>query len=363
VRSDTKKHGVALAASGMDEFQSAAGGGGSRDSFSGHERDHFFANLGGERFIDLGGIYGLDHPGDGRTIAILDYDHDGWMDFAVASSNEPSLQIYRNRIGEVARKQGHFIALRLEGGSRVAVPSHDLSPREGYGARIEVETASGVQALESRCGEGRSATQSRTLIVGLGEEDVARRVSVRWPSGRESVVEGVESGTLLTVYEVAEHSSNGSGSQRTPYERVDARVRASHGPALAIGAAADELRVLVTMSTGCAACLRAKPSLERLKTECGDAGVGFYGIPVDASDDAEALQAYIEQRHPPYEVLSGLSEEEVDAVRAIVRAELGYESTPSTIVTDRSGRVLDVRAGVPSLSVLKRCLALGGRDQ
>jgi thiol-disulfide isomerase/thioredoxin len=333
------------------------------DSFSGHERDHFFANLGGERFLDLGGIYGIDHPGDGRTIAMLDHDRDGWMDFAVASSNKPSLQLYRNKIGEVSGRAPRFVALKLEGGARGLEPAAGLSPREGYGARVEVVTEAGTQALETRCGEGRSATHSRTLIVGLGDAEQAQRVTVRWPSGRESTVEGVSSGTSLTIYEVAELSPDGSGESREPYRRVDRRGVEASVELLAVGAGDDELRVLVTMTTTCAACVRAKPSLERLKDECAASGVSFYGVPIDHDESTEALNEYIDKRRPPYEVLVDLDDARVDEIRAVVRRELGYESTPSIVVTNRRGEVLDVRAGVPSLSVLRKCLEREGGRQ
>ncbi|MCH2105170.1 MAG: ASPIC/UnbV domain-containing protein [Planctomycetes bacterium] len=345
-----------MASSGIDRVSNNSEQRGLGDSFSGHERDHFFVNLAGERFIDLGGIYGMDHPGDGRTIAMLDHDRDGWMDFAVASSNKPSLQLFRNKIGELSGSAPRFVALRLEGGARGLSPEEQLSPREGYGARVEVVTAQGTQALEARCGEGRSATHARTLIVGLGEAALAERVTVRWPSGRESVVEAVPSGTLLSVYELAEQSPDGSGEARAPYRAVE---RASAGGAdrsLVMGAEGDELRVLVTMTTTCAACLRAKPKLKKLKEACAADGVSFYGVPVDLDETAETLAHYVEQREPPYEVLVDLEDAAVDELRAVVRAELGYESTPCTVVTNGRGEVLDVRAGIPSLSVLRKCL-------
>ena len=319
-------------------------------------------NLEGERFIDLGGIYGLDHPGDGRTIAMLDYDHDGWTDFAVASSNKPSLQLFRNRIGALSEKEPRFVALRLEGGNRSSAAAAGLSPREGYGARIEVETSSGVQAVEARCGEGRSAVHSRTMILGLGESAVADQLRVRWPSGKVTETGPIQSGTLLTVYEVPSDSPDGSGTHSAVYEQVDRRDRKESPPLLAVGALGDELRVYVTMTTTCAACLRAKPKIERLKSACIDEGVGFYGVSVDTSETSAALKEYVDKRHPPYEVLSELSLDQVGAVKELVRSTLGYESTPSTIVTDGEGRVLDVRAGIPSLSVLKKCLDQRGRE-
>ena len=89
----------------------------------------------------------------------------------------------------------------------------------------------------------------------------------------------------------------------------------------------------------------------------------FYGVPIGKDESAEALRKYVEERHPPYEVLVDLDDARVDEIRAVVRRELGYESTPSIVVTNRRGEVLDVRAGVPSLSVLRKCLEREGGRQ
>ena len=120
--------------------------------------------------------------------------------------------------------------------------------------------------------------------------------------------------------------------------------------------------MLVTMTTTCAACLRAKPKLKKLKEACAAEGVSFYGVPVDHDDSPELLAQYIEQREPPYEVLVDLEGAVVDELRSVVRAELGYESTPCTVVTNGRGEVLDVRAGIPSLSVLRKCLVEEAMD-
>ena len=130
-----------------------------------------------------------------------------------------------------------------------------------------------------------------------------------------------------------------------------------------MGSDEDELRVLVTMTTTCAACLRAKPKLKKLKEACAGEGVSFYGVPVDQDDSVEALTDYVEQREPPYEVLVDLKDTTIDELRAVVRAELGYESTPCTVVTNGRGEVLDVRAGIPSLSVLRKCLGEEAMNQ
>ena len=87
-------------------------------SFSGHERNHVFLNQGRADYVEVSGVSGLDHPGDSRAFAILDYDRDGWQDLALVSANAPMFQLYRNQMGERAGAVGGMVAVRFEGGNR-----------------------------------------------------------------------------------------------------------------------------------------------------------------------------------------------------------------------------------------------------
>ena len=43
-------------------------------SFSSHERNCCFLNMGGERFATVSAVSGFDFPDDGRAIALVDWD-------------------------------------------------------------------------------------------------------------------------------------------------------------------------------------------------------------------------------------------------------------------------------------------------
>ena len=92
----------------------------------------------GEQFYDIGAISNLDHPGDSRAFAILDYDRDGWLDIAMVNANAPLLQLFRNQIGSQADAtgKGQALALRFVGGNNDAEPSASWSNRDGYGAMV-----------------------------------------------------------------------------------------------------------------------------------------------------------------------------------------------------------------------------------
>lgn len=143
-----------------------------RKSLSGHERNRLFLSRAGTQFTDLSLLSGADHKGDGRAMALLDYDRDGWIDMAVANTNKPSLTLFRNQLS-LARQ---VVAVSLTGGEKVN--------RDAIGARVTLRTGARTQVRELHAGEGNAAQNSKTLIFGLGDAAVADSVIVRWPDGQ-----------------------------------------------------------------------------------------------------------------------------------------------------------------------------------
>ena len=138
-----------------------------RNSFSGGERDNLFVSHDGRQYYDLAAVSGLDDGGDGRTSSLLDFDRDGWQDFVVASATEPTIQLYRNRIGEVAgRKGGSFVAVRVLGGNTAAAPAGDWSNRDGIGAIVRVSNAGRTLLREIRRGGLANAWSAAADAVG-----------------------------------------------------------------------------------------------------------------------------------------------------------------------------------------------------
>ena len=149
--------------------------------FSAHERNAFFINGGlGKSFHKLSGLSGTDSPLDSRGFALLDYDRDGDQDLALINANAPSFQLYRTE----TPTKGNFIAIRLEGGARSGKEGK-WSNRDAIGARVSLRTKKGrilMRALNA--GEGYGIQNSKTLIVGLGEEKVVSEIVVYWPGGK-----------------------------------------------------------------------------------------------------------------------------------------------------------------------------------
>ena len=181
-------------------------------SLSGYQRNRLFLNQDGRNFVDISALAAADSPADGRAWARLDYDRDGRIDLVLANANEPLCQLYRNRA-----PTGRMLALRFVGGNDRAEPSARWSARDGYGAEVEVAVAGKTLLREHRAGEGFSAQNSATMIIGLGEYERADAVRVRWPSGRIQTAENLAAGSLITVYERIGQSPANKAFVTTPY--------------------------------------------------------------------------------------------------------------------------------------------------
>ncbi|MDA0814244.1 MAG: ASPIC/UnbV domain-containing protein, partial [Verrucomicrobia bacterium] len=141
-------------------------------SFSGHERNSFFLNIGHGKFADLSGLSGFDFLDDARALSLGDWDFDGALDFWVYNRNSPRLRLMRNNTLSVHSDSAHWIALGLRG---------ITCNRDAIGARVEVTTASGSQMRTLRAGEGFLSQSSKWLHIGLGKDDAIQKVTVRWP--------------------------------------------------------------------------------------------------------------------------------------------------------------------------------------
>ena len=173
-------------------------------SFSGNERDSVYLSAEGKNFVSISGITGLDDPGDGRSFAILDFDRDGWPDLVVASVTAPTLQLYRNQMGDKSSsdvKQNKSIAVRLVGGNDKGAPTTEWSNRDAVGAIVMVDIEGRQLVREHRAGEGLAAQNSPTTLIGIGHNDAAKSIKVRWPSGKTTEVGKVAAGSVVTLYE------------------------------------------------------------------------------------------------------------------------------------------------------------------
>jgi hypothetical protein len=140
-------------------------------------------------FVDVSDASGANDPRQGRSVAVADFDGDGYLDMFVANYGEPPL-LYRN----LSRTLGNrWLRLRLEG---------TQSNRDAVGARVTVYAAGmRPQVREVQIGQGLGSCSETTLHFGLGRAKRAERIEIHWPSGQMQVVHGAESNQTLHIAE------------------------------------------------------------------------------------------------------------------------------------------------------------------
>jgi enediyne biosynthesis protein E4 len=145
-------------------------------------------NTGAGKFINVS-----EKAGDGplvkrsaRGAAFDDLDNDGDIDVVILNSRrEPT--ILRND-----SVPARWLGVQLAG----TTSNHD-----GIGARVKVVAGNLVLVDEVRSGRGYQSDYGRRLHFGLGAQTKVDRVEVRWPGGREEVIQNPPVNQHLTVKE------------------------------------------------------------------------------------------------------------------------------------------------------------------
>jgi peroxiredoxin len=341
--------------------------------WSGSERNHlFFGGVQGEVFSDYSGITGMDDPGDGRAFALLDYDRDGRQDVLLASPGEPRFRLLRNGLGQRVGADNGFIAVRLVGGNHTAEPSAEWSARDGYGTAVRVTLDDVVVFREHQPEGGVVGQHSNTMIIGIGDRAAAKRLELRWLSGKVQAIDNVPARKLVTVYENPAQSPTDDPFVVQDYVREIEPLRASLAsadfwktrflPSVSLTSTLDlqhegralksptGLTVVATMATWCAACVAEMPEFRGLREAFNDRDLTIVAVPVDPDDTAEMLEEWAARYQPPYKIAAGIDPEEIARVNAVTLAELRTEAVPATFLIDSQGRVLMARWGVPTIS-------------
>ncbi len=172
-------------------------------SFSGGERNRLFLQSGGN-FDEASLVSGIDFRNDGRGFVIFDYDHDGFVDLGIITSQSPRFRIAKNNFksdqrGDIAENGSAFIS--LVGGNTKAKSTEQWSPRNPFGARMIATIGDKKRMFQLSCGEGLASQNSGSVHVGLGDAPQIDKLEIIWPSGKRTTEENVKAGERRTFYE------------------------------------------------------------------------------------------------------------------------------------------------------------------
>ncbi len=163
-----------------------------------------FRNLGTLRFENVAQNWGLAEVGISFGAALGDLDGDGDQDLIV-NNFDGAPSVYRNRSTNARLK---FV---LQG---------TQSNREGIGAVITVVTQRGSQIRYAHPGNGFMSYNDREITFGLGDAEVADKITVQWPSGVVQSLTNVPANQRITLKEPAQSDPRSNPSQTRDANRI-----------------------------------------------------------------------------------------------------------------------------------------------
>ena len=148
-----------------------------------------FHNLGKGSFENASATVGdqFTRPIVARGAAYADFDRDGDLDVLIATNGGPAY-LFRNDGGN----RNHFINIRTRGVK---------SNRDGIGAVVRVESASGKQWNTVHTASSYCSQSDLALTFGLARDAVVSAIDVEWPSGAKDHVSSVPADQFITIEE------------------------------------------------------------------------------------------------------------------------------------------------------------------
>ena len=337
-------------------------------TWSGYERNVFYANNGDGTFSDISGVVGLDFLEDGRAFALADFDHDGRQELFLKNRNGPQLRLLKNVMANLPPS----IAFRLQGTN---------SNRDAIGAVVTVETEMGRQSGSLQAGSGFLSQHSKDVFFGLGAATGPVRASIRWPSGlvqplhdlpinhRVWIVEGSEPSRIeaFKTPAIRGRLADAESADAKPQQIETLPITAEtwllapvEAPDFSLPDLAGQTRTLSS--------LRGKPLLlnfwalaaERCKEDWiafnqhhaawAAQGLQLLTVDLDSTDDAESVRARVRQHRLTFPILRGSEDvADVDAIYNILFRYLFDRhrdlSLPTSFLINAKGEIVKVYQG------------------
>lgn len=149
--------------------------------------NYTFRNENGIHFKNVSADWGIDQPSVSNGAAYADLDNDGDLDLIINNLNE---EVFLFRNNQEALQNNNYLKVRLKG-SRYNT--------SGLGATVWITAGEGKIFQEVNFGRGYQSSVEPVLTVGIGKADLITEIKVRWPDGRESVVNNTAANTFITI--------------------------------------------------------------------------------------------------------------------------------------------------------------------
>jgi tetratricopeptide (TPR) repeat protein len=328
-------------------------------SWSGYQRNVFFANNHDGTFSDVSGALGLDLRDDSRAYALSDFDHDGRLEFVLKNRTGPQLRILRNDLEGI----GNSVVFRLTG---------HKSNHDAIGAVVTIVAGAIRQTKFVSAGSGFASQHTKELFFGVGEGAQPITISVRWPSGtidryenisinhRVEIEEGKQE-FKSTPYQVPRSKSRLQAAEMkapptspevstwliAPLFGPDVKLPDLQGTTHQLSALRGRVVLLTFVRLDCGDGQRQLEELQKASATLASAGITAMAVIVNNSADQTQAQEFANSSRSSFPIL--VADEHVVAVWNIQyrylfdrRRDMNF---PTSFLIDKSGATIRVYHG------------------
>ncbi len=331
----------------------------SDNSWSGRERNVFYANNRDGTFSAVSGAVGLDFLEDGRAFALADLDQDGRLEVVLKNRNAPQLRILRNAMKEL----GQSIAFRLRG---------QKSNRDAIGAAVTIEAEAQQQTKYLQAGSGFLSQHSKELCFGVGKVQGTVRASIRWPSGVSQAFEDLPINHRIEIQEGSDKFlAKPFAASPPPYARGDEPqkpeflplssetwlIEPLSAPEFSLPDLAGKMQelwlfrggalLLSFWATALPPCREQLRLLEKYQSALATNGLSVLGINVDDPGDAQTARTFASKE--AFSFPNVLATQEVAGIYNIIYRYLFDRRRdlpiPASLLLDKDGMIVKVYQG------------------